>query len=611
MLRFKIIYLLLFISFSYGEVLKVNENSSFNDLLPFSQIYIDKSKSLNIKDVKNIKFKENSQKLLGFGYSPDFDVWIKFTISNTSSKELHKIIEYDNNLTSSVQFFSLEDRTFTQEGLYHIKKDRKSINPAFNIKLNPYETKTYYIKASSYITTLILKVNLWERESFYKEEIKHQVILSLFFGAMSILALYNLFIFFFTKDLSYMFYVLYIVGIIVHHLFYVGIINVYLDSKGLIPQIIAYASLITALPTFALALFTKYFLRTHKYPRLNAILNIYIILFPLLTSIFIITDEFNKFRNIFSVFILILLINITIYAAIKRNRQAYFVLFGWCIFLAAGLSMYLSSLGLFNIYLFFPYFVEVTLVLEAILFSIALADRIKTLQKEKEDVNNKLILQQQNENIRLEQKVEEKTHDLKIALDEKGLLLKELNHRVKNNMQTIVSLIRLQSDDVDDEKLKEVLVTIQNRISAMGHLHELLYMEDNISHIDTSKYFNLLIEEVEQSYNSNITITQNISAKLKIEEAIYCGLIVNELISNSFKYAFPNKEGNITIDLQKHNNIFHLIVKDNGIGYDKNSSLNSLGLILIETLAKDQLKGQIKTNSDNGVEVIISWSNNE
>ncbi len=608
----RLLLLLCLVTFSFGKVIEIDDKTDFEELLSKSSIYLDYNNTLSIKQIlnNNIKFKNNNEKLLGFGYSPKFTVWVKIKLYNKSKKILHKIIEYDNALTTNITFYSsLNNYKAQNEGLEHITKDRKSINPIFKITLEPEQTATYYIKSSSYITTLIVKLNLWNNNKFYEEEIHHQVILALFFGAMSILGLYNLFIFFFTKDRSYLYYVLYIFGIMIHHLMYVGVTNVYLIPHYFLMDFITYATFIVGFPALALALFTKSFLRTIQYPILNKILNTYLIAFPFLLTIFLITDEFNKYRNIFSVILLILLVIITVYAAFRKNRQAYFVLFGWFIFLTAGMFMYLSSVGILNIFTKFPYYIEISLVLEAIIFSVALVDRIKQLQKDKEEANKKLILQQKNEQKRLREKVNEKTRDLKITLDEKGLLLKELNHRVKNNMQTIVSLIRLQSDDIEDEKLQDVLITIQNRISAMGHLHELLYMQENIVDVDAHKYFKLLIEEVRQSYSSIVNINLNIKTNLQMGQAIYCGLILNELISNSFKHAFKNKQGNIDILLDKKDKEYILIVEDDGIGYDQNKPTNSLGLILIKTLAKEQLKGNININSKNRVKVEIRWEN--
>ena len=610
----RIILLLFFTISMYAKPLDIDGKTDFYNLLLNSEIFIDNSKSLSLKDIqkKHNEFKINNKKQLSFGYSPDFNVWIKFTLKNNSNKTIEKIIEYDNVLTTNIKFYySNTNDSYTQDGLLNLNKKRKTINPIFKIELEPNEVKTYYIQTSSYITTLIVKLNLWDKDKFYITDTKHQFYLALFFGAMSIMAIYNLFIFFFTKDISYLFYVFYIIGIIAHQLIYVGIGSLYIFNQDLIIYIIKFASLLVAFPIFALGLFTKTFLQTNQYPIFNKILNIYIILMPISVVIFLTTDMFNKYRNIFSLCLILYLMVLSIYATYKRNRQAYFILFGWVIIASAFSAMYLSSTGLFNIYKYFPYIVEISFVLEAIVFSIALADKINNLQKDKEEANKKLITQQQNETQRLEIKVTEKTKDLKTALDEKGLLLKELNHRVKNNMQMIVSLIRLQSDEIDDEKLLNIFQTAQNRINAMSHLHELLYKQDNISHINAYEYFSILIEELQDSYDKNINIQFNIETQLKMEQSVYCGIILNELVTNCFKYAFPNKDGEIQISLTKQDNTFKLLVSDNGIGYDKNINSNSLGLILVDTLAKKQLNGNIHVNSNSGVKVSITWNTTE
>ncbi len=613
MFNLKIILFLLLNTITYANISSIDDKTNFYDLLPSSQIYIDKTKVLTIDDIKkkNILFKDNNKELLGFGYSPDFSVWIKFTLKNNIDKTIYKILEYDNSLTTNIEFFDISSNTKTKEGLFHINKNRKTLTPIFRIQLQPNESRTYYIKASSHITTLIIKLNLWDIDSFYAKEIKYQLILALFFGAMFILAIYNLFIYFFTKDISYMFYVLYILTILLHQTMYLGIAHVYFIKDDWIKYAIEYASIFVTLPTLALALFSKFFINTKQYYRLNKILNIFFILLILFSVTFLITDQFNQIRSLVPFSLLLFLMIITIYATIKRNRQAYFILFGWIIFLIMGGLMALSSMGILDFKNHIPYVIEVSLVLEAIIFSIALADRIKQLQKEKNDANSKLLAQKQNETRKLATKVDEKTKDLKTALDEKNLLLKELNHRVKNNMQTIVSLIRLQSDEIEDDKIQDMFITIQNRINAMSHLHELLYKQDNISHVNAYEYFDILIEELKDSYESDINITFDIKTELKMEQAIYCGLILNELISNSLKHAFPKQSGNIAVKLSKVSNIFCLNISDDGIGYNNDIPSNSLGLILVNTLAKNQLRGDININSTNGVDVEIKWSNND
>jgi two-component sensor histidine kinase len=591
-----------------------NDGQECGNLLEHSQIYIDNSNSLEIEDILKgkVEFKNNNKKLLAYGYSPDFSVWIKFSLTNETDEPLYKVIEYDNTLTTNVEFYNPNrDYVVEKEGLFNVKIDRKTLNPVFEIKVNPQETQTYYMRVSSHITTLIVKLNIWDNKTFYEKEIRHQVVLALFFGAMMILAIYNIFIFFITRDISYLFYFLYVVGVSAHHVVYVGIGNIYILNQTWILYIIIFASLLTSFPIFVLALFTKTFLQTKQYARLDKILNAFIVILPISVFLFTITDEYNKFRNILPIILMIYLLGITIYAAFRKNKQAYFILFGWLAICLAIIFMLLSSTGVFNIFEHVYYYIEGSLLFEATIFSIALAYRIKQLQDEKVRVSKKLVVQQENETKRLAIQVEEKTAHLGIALEEKQLLLKELHHRVKNNMQMIVSLIRLQKDKVKDNKLQDLLVTIQNRISAMSHLHELLFKQENATHIDTYEYFDLMIDGIRDSYHHDLKIELNIKAKLKMEEAIYCGLILNELITNSFKYAFAEKNGTIEVSLKKENSYYILSVSDDGIGYDTAKRSSSLGLTLVNALAKKQLKGDIKISSSNGVKTIVSWKDSD
>ncbi len=613
MLNIKIIIFFLISLQLYSSPIFINNKTNNLNLLSSSSIYIDKTMNLDINEIIKKEFKENKKSILSFGYDPKINVWIRFTLKNKTKKDIVKIIEYANALTTDIEFFSASTLYKKQkEGLFYTNKNRKSFNPTFKINIKANSSQTYYIKATSSITTLIIKLRLWTYTEFYEKEIKHQLILGLFFGSMLILGLYNLFIYFFTKDRSYLFYVMYIFGIIAHQLVYVGFANIYLLNQEIITFIVKNASFLVAFPIFSIALFTKSFLQLRKSSKLNKILNIFLVLIPISILFFTFTSEFSKYRNLLSIIFLSYIILLTIYQAIKKNRQAYFILFGWVVIFLSVLLMFLSSIGVFNINESFSYIIEIAFVSEAIIFSIALADRINSLQAEKNEINEKLIKQQKNETTWLSKKVEEKTENLQNALDEKSLLLKELNHRVKNNMQTIVSLIRLQNDEINDEKLHDILLSIQNRINAMSHLHELLYSQEDISYVNAYEYFETLIDEVKSSYDdNNIKLHLNIASKLQIEQATYCGLILNELLTNSFKYAFPNKTGSIYITLLKKDKELTLIVKDEGIGYDKDILTNSLGLVLVNILAIEQLDGELTIDTKKGVRTSIKWKENE
>ena len=607
--------LILSLSSLVASVIEIDENSNALEVLPNASIYIDNTKKLTLEEVKKKKFQSNSETFLAYGYAPPFSVWVKFILKNNTDKTISKILQYDHEITSHIEFFDGE--VIHNDGINNLSQPRHTTNPIFNITLNPNEKKTYYLKTKSYITPLTIKLNLWQPKVLYINEINHQLALALFFGAMGILLLYNFFIYLSVRDVSYLYYVLYILGAIVHHIFYSGLvyrfeINTFIEFLGT-----RGAYIIVTGQFIALILFTKYFLQTSNYSKINKIANFYLVTIPIMVAIGIYQEYTSGWQNIFYLSSIIFLFIVACYLSYKRNRQAYFIVSGWLVLFATWIFMYTINIGVFDHNLYSFYLVEIGILGEALIFSFALADRIKIANREKELANAKLIAQQQTEEQRLQKEVDIKTHDLTqalsekdVLLDEKELLFKELHHRVKNNMQMVISMLRLQSKRLDDEKLQSIFQTAQNRISTMAHLHELLYKQDNITHINTQEYFMLLIDELQESTHKDIKINYNIRANLKMEQAIYCGLILNELVSNSMKYAFENS-GQISISLIQQNNLYELIVSDNGKGFDVSKQKDSLGLILVNTLATKQLKGEIVFETNQGTTVKIVWSANE
>ncbi|MFC1569370.1 histidine kinase dimerization/phosphoacceptor domain -containing protein [bacterium] len=218
--------------------------------------------------------------------------------------------------------------------------------------------------------------------------------------------------------------------------------------------------------------------------------------------------------------------------------------------------------------------------------------------------------QQLQEELIQRKKAEEK---IKASLEEKEILLKEIHHRVKNNLQVICSLLYLQSKKAKDNEAIEMLKESQNRIKAMALIHEKLYQSEDIVHVDFSEYINSLTSYLIKSYCVNswdITINKEIgNVEINIDKAIPCGLIINELISNSLKHAFPDaSKGEIDIQIDSINSdqvMMH--VKDNGIGMPEGidiKKVNTLGLRLINTLV-EQLEGTMEINRNKGTEYNI------
>jgi two-component sensor histidine kinase/predicted hydrocarbon binding protein len=195
-------------------------------------------------------------------------------------------------------------------------------------------------------------------------------------------------------------------------------------------------------------------------------------------------------------------------------------------------------------------------------------------------------------------KTEEKISN---TLKEKETLLREIHHRVKNNLQIISSLLKLHADKSNDRHFSALVEESQNRIVSMALIHEMLYANSDLSKINLAAYTKSLFEKLQNTYSQHL-----VKLKIKIPQDFYfeidkmipVGLIINEVLSNSFKYAFPNKNGEIGVSFSKNT----LIISDNGIGIFRSSSKKnnaSFGLQLIDLLA-EQIDATVEIKSNKG-----------
>jgi PAS domain S-box-containing protein len=220
------------------------------------------------------------------------------------------------------------------------------------------------------------------------------------------------------------------------------------------------------------------------------------------------------------------------------------------------------------------------------------------------------------ERMKAEEALKEAYKNIEERFKEKEVLLRELYHRTKNNMQVISSLLGLKGERGVENETKEMLRDVRNRIQAIALVHEKLYQSKNLSRIDLKEYITDLANLLLESYNSTgrkIKLKLDLeSISVLIDTAIPCGQIIAELISNSLKHAFPVRDdGEIFIHLSGNkNNLIKLIISDNGIGisgYSEDIGKNTLGMQLFRNLVEDQLKGDISFNMQNGVSWTITF----
>ncbi|MGZ7094995.1 MAG: sensor histidine kinase [Methanobacterium sp.] len=211
-------------------------------------------------------------------------------------------------------------------------------------------------------------------------------------------------------------------------------------------------------------------------------------------------------------------------------------------------------------------------------------------------------------------------NELKKALDEKEVLLKEIHHRVKNNLMIISSLLDIQSHYIKDKDDYDLFKESKNRAYSMALIHEKLYRSTDLKMIDFGDYINKLAYDLFNVYTidpDKIRLMVDVEdIKLDVDTAIPLGLIINELLTNSLKYAFPapdpennGKDNIISISLSKHGDEYILAIADNGIGFPEDidyKNNDSMGLELVDNLI-EQIDGAMELNEVNGTEFKIAF----
>jgi two-component system, sensor histidine kinase PdtaS len=232
-----------------------------------------------------------------------------------------------------------------------------------------------------------------------------------------------------------------------------------------------------------------------------------------------------------------------------------------------------------------------------------------------EKLSNRLMVRAVITDISERKSTEDK---LNMLLKEKEILLKEVHHRVKNNFSVVSSLLYLQSNRIQDKKAQEIFLISWDRILSMALIHEKLYQSSNLISINFADYIKKLSNDLFHTYDidqGKVTLLTEVDeVALGVDQAIPCGLIVNELISNALKYGFPKDNqarGQIKISLHiKNENQVELVIFDNGVGLPKDFDIQtakSLGLQLVTMLAQGQLKGKMSLDLTEGTKFQINF----
>lgn len=258
-------------------------------------------------------------------------------------------------------------------------------------------------------------------------------------------------------------------------------------------------------------------------------------------------------------------------------------------------------------------FLYLSLTLFCMGFSLLRFNNVKT------QLSNAFLIEQSNEKLAKQAtELEEKNSKLEDALAEREILIQEIHHRVKNNLQIVLSLLKIQESQIDKKTSKEILQLSQDRIYSMATMHDILYQSNNFNFIDFKIYIQTLVSYLQSTYQldkKNIQFNLDLTViEIELDKMVSCGLIINEVVTNSIKHAFQDQSTNeISILTKETEGDVTIVISDNGAGFVKEvdlNNLNSLGLKLIQGLAK-QLKGQSTISSNtSGTTVTITFKNN-
>ncbi len=590
---------------SYAGTIDINDTDQ--NILDKVQIYISDS-ALNFKDIQTKNdFQNHHSKNINLGFTRDKALWIKLSLKNSSNSSVTKVIEVQNPLLEEVLLYDNKGQKI-QQGMLHVSAFQTTIEPSFFIIFEANSINTYYLKIRNSTTSLRLALLLKDPNSFIYEDHLQQTLVMLSLGIIIALFLYNLLLYIYGKEISYLYYCFYLATLVFQQLTYLGITPLFFSKSFVEIDNLSVVIKVNGMYIVA-ALFAKEFLHTKRYNRINKTYNTIIIIalleIPLFGTPWFYYPEVGILTGLIFV---IFNISAALYIYKQGHKQARFFIAGWSVLVVGFILMIADGLGIISIMHKMPNFILYATVLEALLLSLAFTDRYALLREEKERADTLLVESLENRQAVIEAEIKKQTKNLFNALESKKILLKELHHRIKNNLQLILSMIRMQAETTTPS-LKTQFNDLANRIIAISKTHEMLYLKENLQEIDMDEYISELCSRLEHSFYENDLIFQIDAQKiyLPLKEASYLGLIINEIIINSIKHANV-RPLLIGISLKNEQKEYILTVKDNGKKYVHNQNAKkTLGMKLIMSLVHDQLEGDLEMHIQNGVSYAIRF----
>jgi len=605
------IYRLIFIYLSLLSSLILNANT-IDVSLERQEIlegcyYFVTTEDKTLQEVQSHSLIQRADRVINLAFNDKAVIWVKLELNNPSNKVIQRVLEVENPMLSKVVLH--DDGTIKIAGVSYIQKDQDHLNAAFFLTFKAHEKRTLWLSVENRRTTLQFELFIKSPKVFYHDDLIKQMFMTLLIGGSLALLLLSLVVAAYTQNSSYLYYTFYLTTLIYRQVVYSGLLQLH------VPQSVTDFNDAMNMPMAVVVIvaasgYAMNFLETSRYYFIHKIYKLFIVM-AMLQLPFLTLSTLYLPETIVLTGLTFMLFSIYsgYYIYRQGDKQARFFIAGWIILIPSYLLLILDSLGIYvtsNLSTLLMFSTGI----EALLLLLAYLDLFTLVEEEKEELAEALIQEHKLRQKLIEEEVSEKTETLSKVIEQKELLYRELHHRVKNNLQLILSILRLQHRYSKNEIEHSILKQYESRIGAIARVHELLYHRSDEENVDMLAYVQEYIDGMHLTLDElKIQLYCEVDAHLPLRESVYVGLIINELVSNAIKHAYGEEGGAIYITLSHENEVYCLEVRDEGRGYSNHlAEVRNLGSRLIETLVQMQLDGSIELDDSQGTHYKIRFS---
>jgi len=600
----------------FANVISIDKYTQSIPILKDSSLYLDKNSTDNISDIlkKEQIFTPFTKNFVNYGYIFKDTLWIKFTLKNNSESDILKylVIDAPNIDILNLYFYKNNKLNSISSGIFNRKSFQNELAFSFPLKLKSQELVTYYleIKATTHSLHFNLKIN--DYKTFKSDELHHQLILTIFFSILFVIMISNAVIFYNTKDSVYIYYSFFILSIFIHHLSIRGMIGYFLPANSEIITLQAYLPIYNlAVVLVAMFLFIRKFLNLYKYKKIYFIFKLLILL---ILSITVIHSKENYILNYLTPLALIFalyveFIGFYLFRNTKEKNAKYFFII-WSISLSGMIGTMLYYVGILPSVI--PYLLEITLVVEVLLFSMILANQIKTLQHEK--LKKDKIILEQSKLSSMGEMLQNIAHQWRQPLSEINAVAMKIDADFYKKRLNALSL------EKDIERIENITGHMSNTIEGFtSYFKQYEELDSTTFHYIIDKALNILHSSLKDITLSR-TYEDNSNINVNISELIQVILII---LNNAVEVLNLNKVKDKMIDIKITKLDTHptLEITDNAGGIKKENLTKifepyfstkfksngiGIGLYIAKTIIEDKLKGTLSvSNTQNGAKFTI------